>query len=545
METLVKNKRTTQTSDIILNGWDTIYALPFTEVNKAIVAKAASPTSFTESEVSDDGAFIFEGSFDHWSLTTGGDGRTVMMKLPIPTSSFSFNNSVRNYTNMEARIQVNLEWVRDPDNISFQSLQMNNDDKTVFVIDITADERISIAVKGIMKQYLHNWLIDNSNDFEHVFSTVNVNEIADQDGYSWMMPSFVDYAVVDGDPNDLSKSIFGVLCMTENRPSPGAPQIPPFSFAEGSNSALLVSKERFMRHMVYPNIASLFIDMTTTDFNFDDASLQISNNKDLKFKPQEIKSGKKVELSLEAGKFLLEIVNDRLVFNLEDLQFTWSPGIKVHFNHISTAVISVPSGNFKLDVSDVTNEVEVTTSGGVIAAEIFGSIAIAFIASFLGGFIGGEFASAGGQAVEDGAEQTAIELANQALQSGAEDATSASASASVDESSEAATQAVSNLAPELVQEVETEAPGKFSQFFANHWKKLLGGLIGILIDGGLVAGINVGLPALAKGDVVDFENFGKSSLSPVSWPNVAKGQFDVVDGSFNGALKLDINLVTN
>jgi Clostridium P-47 protein len=519
----------TTANTIETNGWDTVYAVPFSLINTAIVNKSSSPASFSESETNDDGTTSFAGTFGHWQLATGGDGQLVMMSLPIPTATFTLGTINRNLTNGTATIQLNLIWVDDPADPKYQNLIINNDSNTVQVIDITFAESVSAAEKGIMIQFLHNWLGKNADDFQHIFSTVNINDVANTGSFQWLMPTDVSYAVKDATPANLNTSVFGILCMTENRTAPGTSQVPANALSASANSALLISPERVIAKMFFPNIYGIFKDATLADFEIGNTKLYIQNKNALTFEPQTMDDGTSKTLSLAPNEFRLEIQDTRITMTLNKISYEYKSGLDVNFNHSADATFNIVKGVFNLAVTGSNTDVNVEESTGVIIGEIAAGLAAAIIGAIIGGIIGG--------ALSGGADATA----NAAAEIVEEGATSVEMTAT--DSTQSASQG-SNIAPAVVDEVLDNAPGRFSTFFAKNWAKLLGGFVGILIGGPVTPGIMFGLQALAKGSVPPLTDFGANAIQSITWPTTNNQEFQIVNGTLNGALQIGINLTT-
>lgn len=511
----------TNTNLIETNGWDTIYAIPFSEVNRSIVNKSNSPTTFSEAETNDNGTTSFNGVFTHWSLDRGGDGQILMMKLPITSATFSTSLINQNFTNGYAIIQLNLAWMADPNNPSYQNLIINNDSNTVQVIDIVFDS-LSPAVKGIMLQYLHNWLIKNVAQFTNIFATININEIADTASFSWLMPTAVSYAVKDVDNTN---SIFAILCMTENRTAPSSSQVSANALTSSANSALIISPERVIAKMFYPNIFGIFKNATLANFSIGNTKLYITNNVDLEFEDQSMPDGNRKTLSVKKDNFRLEIQDSRIIMTLNKISFNYSHGVDVNFNHVSDATMDIKAdGAFNLNIVGSNTDVGIETSTGVLVGEILGGIAAAVVGAILGGLIGG--ALAGG---EEAAANVAAEL-------GEEGVANAIPMQTVGEGAQ--------IAPEVVVDVAAQTPGKFTTFFAQNWTKMLGGFVGIVIGGATVPSTMAGVGALAKGTTPDLKKFGADAIKPVAWPSTSNNEFTIAGGSLNGALQLAINLKT-
>ena len=67
-----------------------------------------------------------------------------------------------------------------------------------------------------MQQAFNEWGNAHLEEFDHVFSVVNLNRLVDKGQWGFVNPSYSSYAYLDlgGSVDD---SLFGVLCMTGGR----------------------------------------------------------------------------------------------------------------------------------------------------------------------------------------------------------------------------------------------------------------------------------------------------------------------------------------
>ena len=77
-------------SSIDLFGWDTTFAITYSQLNKVIEKQKTTPTSFSKERVNSKGATVgkIEGNWSDWSITTNGDGKNVTMKCPITNGNY-------------------------------------------------------------------------------------------------------------------------------------------------------------------------------------------------------------------------------------------------------------------------------------------------------------------------------------------------------------------------------------------------------------------------------------------------------------------------
>lgn len=533
------------------NGWDTVYALYFPDVNLAIANAKSSPPSFTQTE---DGMTL-TGTFGDWQLAAGGDGKNLHMTLPIPTSTFSGMGAPVTCSAITATIEINLLW-KNPDGTtalggsgpaagtpppapSTPNLKVNHatTDKTQPAVSIVAmdykDNTLTSIQQGIYQQLVLDWLNANLQDFAHVFSTITLNTILDTNaGFQWMLPTTTLYAIVDKEDStgadDFAKSTFAVLCMTENRPSPGVHEVDPFAIPDGANSAFLISPARVLENMFLPGLPHMFQGMPATScFTVDDTT--ITNNVELQFTDQRLDNDRIVNPTIPAGNFIIELVGNQVQISMHGLYFDYTPGFKVTMDHVSNATFVLNSDFvFKMQVVGTpTTSASVSISKGAEIGMIVMSIGLAVAGAAVGGFLGGAASAAATAPVVVG-EEAAVAAVTTAVEEGAEDA-------------------VSNITTEAVADAASQVSGlagKFSNFFAANWAKMLGAFIG-----GSIGGATSAIPAIIEkiandkaDDIYTLNDFGTQMMAPLVWPNMETKGERLVNGSLNGALQVGINL---
>src|SRR5690606_32275846 len=70
---------------------------------------------------SDDPSYQIQASLDPWQLTIGGDGKNINMSVPIASGVYQAgaNSYPLDGLGMSAILQINMDWIPDPDQKSF------------------------------------------------------------------------------------------------------------------------------------------------------------------------------------------------------------------------------------------------------------------------------------------------------------------------------------------------------------------------------------------------------------------------------------------
>lgn len=526
------------TNTISTNGWDTVYAIKYPDVNNAIKMQKSSPTSYSQTSKDPTfGAIICEGDFGDWEVVTGGDGKNINMCLPITNCSVSIPQlkMKKSFTGLNAIIQLNLCWLHQ----EIDHLKVDKNEETISVLRIEQDGKKFTGLMGQTAIALEKWLVNNISEFNHVFSSITLNKTNDVNNFQWLMPTDTLYAVAD--LGTAENSVFGVLCMTENRPSPKVHEISPFAIGDGATSSFLIAPERILENMIFPGMKLLFKNANDSDFKISNDGLTITNCNNLEFKNQELKNGDIISPKIDKNNFSLTMQDSEIKMSFDDLHFkypipvpllkgkTWvpdMPGITVNLTHTTNASLKTTSSNgFKMDVLHSTSSVNVTTASWLNWTEIGAGLVLSIGGAIAGGVIGDALSA--GTTAATSATETTVDGMVMTAEASAE-------SASTNITSEVLAETAADLGN------AASKTGKFAAFFARNWAKMLGAMTGAGLGAGIAASPKI-IAAIAndKGgeEDINLDKFGTEALNPLKWPN--QGPVKLVNGALNGSFQMN------
>lgn len=282
-------------------NWDTVFAVPISIVNDAIIDKKSSPEGL---EFQDSYGNRCKGDFGDWQIITGGDGSLINMRLPINNfqahiidDKYNFFNGDGGFKSAEMDVRVKLSYF--PNDKLFRNeevkivdlkIRSESDDPVdpvvvclslknisgyyfVFSNENGDEDYFQEIIQMLFSNLIIEWLKENIGLFNHIFSVVNLNLYIDQyDQWAWSKPSYVSYAYTDID-GDLDKSLLGVLCMTGGR-NPGHRQqkVDPYAVPDSSQCGFLIFEERLLNDIILPTLPMYFENSTTKDYEVINAS---------------------------------------------------------------------------------------------------------------------------------------------------------------------------------------------------------------------------------------------------------------------------------
>ncbi len=259
------------TDDFSTLGWDTVSAVALTDVNNAIAKYGTSPRTWdgTVPRTKFSPSVALTGRFEPWSLTTGGTGSKVIMKIPFHAEVVVGDGADRTTYVIEggaAGVEVNFAFD------SKQRLRVDTLPDKGKLAEVTGVTFIQPAAGALpdedrewlnktLKYLLEQWLNAPANlgQFQHVFTAIGLNSAEAMGNLAWLLPTYTSYAYIDGKNED--DSYLGVLCMTENRdPGRATQELAPGAMTDDQQkwSGFSVSKDRFMNKMVLPGLQHHF-----------------------------------------------------------------------------------------------------------------------------------------------------------------------------------------------------------------------------------------------------------------------------------------------
>lgn len=547
------------TRPLTTNGWDTVYAVYFPDVNRAIVAQKSSPDTLTETGQDDNGPYSLTGSFGPWQLVGGGDAENLHLQVPLITSTLVYAGETAVCpTPVQLTVEVQLAWVAADATGNRQNLTVAAGAGPATPVVLVGEpdfgtNPLSLTQGALYQQLVVKWLTAHVGAFQHVFSSLTLNTVLDQSpGFQWTVPTATLYAVADQPVDttgaiDGSRSIFAVLCMTENRPSPGVHQVDPAAIPPGDgitpvNSAFLISPERFLSNMILPGLPLMFRGTPGLDsFTLSADGRSLTNAVELQFTDQQLDNGNTVNPTVSANNFIVAMLGDVVQLTMNGLHFEYLSGTTIAIDHTSTVKLTLNNqGQFKMDMVQATNSATVSQSNGVYIGTIVASIAAAFAAAAVGGLIGGVASAATVAPVAAGAADVELAVINGIEQEAADGLGNfVPAQGAEDGAGEGAVAALQQL------------PARFNSFFAARWRMILGILAKSIVSGA-PASINYLIKYMALKDGSDMptlDAFGTQVMTPITWPALQTPSSGagtlgdaLVAGALNGPFQVALNL---
>jgi hypothetical protein len=323
-------------------GWDTVFALHLPNVNHALAQPGASPGSF-EQDLGK--GYSIQGEFGPWQITRGGDGKNLYLLAPITSGSMEFNNVKTSMAGAEATVIITLDFTptqppppppgKDGSNhklqVNTQSGGPSEPVASVIYLDFPqgGGPKPYTVPNALMMGALTQWFVENMATFEHVFSTIDLNLLADKASLQWLQPTNTSYAYADGKTD--ATSTFGVLTMTGKRSMANLSQeISPDAIPEGQQSGFLISSELFLKKSVLPGLPYAFKKATQSDFQLVENGTEVVKAPGVTV---ELKSIKYKDLSYQPylESLSVQVLDTEIVSTLQ-VKIEVSPGIEVYID---------------------------------------------------------------------------------------------------------------------------------------------------------------------------------------------------------------------
>ncbi|WP_439069512.1 TULIP family P47-like protein [Serratia nevei] len=265
-------------SAVTTNGWDSVSICRVSALNQRIALEKTYPDSIDTVNA----PFALKAKFKAWSITTGGDGRNVKVRVPLGFGTYKgMNGKSYQVDGMSADVYVKLSYFPAPRPVLAQDgdydLQVNTqltdpDDPIAAVISLKDPNKVlpdmdKMLLRGLLEQWLNE--PENLEQFDTLFSTVVINNMGnDSDEFKWLRATSMSYAYTDSGSEE--NSIFGVLAMTNERDATGLPnQMPALRLERDDNASFLISREIFVKYQLLPALPYIFEDTSADNYVLD------------------------------------------------------------------------------------------------------------------------------------------------------------------------------------------------------------------------------------------------------------------------------------
>lgn len=512
------------------NGWHTVAAITYADVNAAIAASSSRPAGFTVT-ASDDSASA-TGKFGSWSLALGGSGPDINMAIQVTggsiTGPFGAHGAETTLplTGTTYPVLVRANYIPHQDKPTLLNLVLDNSTPVTVSPNTGPNPTPSFLANAALQELLQQWLTANINEFNVVFASVDLDVEYEHDGLTWLKPSYRGYAVSEPATSpSMNNSVFAVLTLVDGASPPAnlSYAVSAFAIPDGARAAFLISSDKFLQHMMFAALPAMFDGLAPGTapnyFAIGNSGTQITNTTGVRLTDTKLQNGNVVNPSISKDNFSIQMDGTQLIFSLIDMLFEYSPGISVHLNYEGRATLGYDKTHHLLDLSVVvqsgSGSVEVS-EGLQIAEYVLGGIAI--VAAVVSG-IGGVVAKSATAAVEGASASISV-----AEQVGEDQALAAEATVTA------------------LRGLISGTPAEVSQIAARAMAVVRIGMIAGFITG-LMPGIATIMKAVAESDYQSMPKITDLTSAAIGqtviWPQVV-GNFTLDTAQLNGALQFGL-----
>jgi hypothetical protein len=551
---------TTTNTSVSTLQWDSAYMASFDVVNKAIENQQSYPQAFQYTDVT---GITISGKWTTWQLTPGGAGGDVQLACTVTSGSASGAGQTGDLANSVVVIQVRLAAVAaaaavtDPtaktDPGTPQQLQVNTQpvapDPAVSIISSSYPAVTSQILIDLLDSVFKDYFNNHIGDFTHVFAVMNINEVADQDGFQWLKPTAFDYAVASPLTGaTTANSAFGLIAMVQGHPILPTMQLgidvsALANLPDGANSAFVINESLVAQNMLLRGAIATIQGSQASDFGFSSDGLSVVNLHDLTWGNFQSED-KVISPVIPANNFVLRADDTYVYLEISNANYETSPGVTVHMNveqKFTFKTVKADNGNWVF-VPDTTGlgSPSVTSSVSLSEGLQITEIVMGAIAAVAGVLC---VASAIGSALAAGAEVSVDAASNAATMTLDADAAASAigenpAALATENDAGAAAADDGAAAPEDAAQTQKCGVLTSTQF------RLITGLTGAVagaVSGSI--GIAKAATALEYDKIPAFDTFAANCLGASAWPGLA--DYTLMGASFRTSLVMGIKLNTS
>lgn len=317
-------------SDISTSGWDVVSVTNLDTINKIINNEKLYPAEFSINDGDPTGEIIVTGKWGVWEVTNNASGTKVNIQCEITEGTVIYSGKNFNINGSSGNSYVEIElllkgvsddpekWVNHDDDIivnSSRCYQLMTDQESVVVIaksSFTGIEShlLQMNLDGLMKE----WFNDNISAFRHIFSVVLIGLETKNSDFQWLYPTAYSYAA--NSSIDKNTTGFGVMTLIDGKTDTGNLQqsidIQALNLVQtfGANLALVISKQKFVKHILMKAAVSIVKGAAESDFTISDTGLSLVNNREMVWEDFDNGNGGIFSPVLPKESFTLDLQSD-------------------------------------------------------------------------------------------------------------------------------------------------------------------------------------------------------------------------------------------
>jgi P-47 protein len=331
--------------------WDTVYVASLEVLNEVIKKTGSFPSQFDYTDTAT--GVAIKGAWSDWALDVGGSGALVQMQTTIASGTATGINETGDLAGGIVTIQFELEQVSfagkmlpdptaKPGTGVPRAQRFPQEGSSQVTVTATSfpklDPKKSPILKDILQTIFQNYFNAHLTEIKATFHVMMINEVADKDGFQWLKPSAISYAV--GGPSQhktLANTAFGILAMTDGGSiGPLQEQSVDISaligLPDGANSAFVVSPEKVVQHLLWKGAICTIQGSTESDFSISDSGLNIVTAKDVIWGHFQLTDGSIISPKIEAGNFLMRMEGDHIHLEINNASYSPTAGVTVYMN---------------------------------------------------------------------------------------------------------------------------------------------------------------------------------------------------------------------
>jgi Clostridium P-47 protein len=522
--------------------WDTVYVANFDVVNQAIAKNNSFPSNFDYA--SDEGINI-QGKWKSWALSTGGSGSNIQMTCTVESGTVTYATQSGDLSGSTLVIQFVLDTVLGEGGFTDPTAKSGTGQPAALQTKLTAGSGSKVppitvidaactfpnlnpntfglildALPGVFGKYFNA----NASDFKHTFHVMMIGEEADKDGFTWIKPSAIGYAVdapVTGATTQ--NSAFGVLSMVDggiitSLQESSVDIAALIDLPDGSNSAFVISAPKVIEHMLLSGAISTIQGSTASDFSISDGGLNITNINSILWGNFQTDHGI-ISPMLDPGTFLMRLEGDSVLIEITGATYSPSLGITVSLNlkqRFGFSTVRRQDGKFVF-IPDITSFGKPTISSSVsvakgmeIAEIVIGVVGL--VAALAGGVSAlANFLTAGATTAVTSATEGTIVISEEVAEEATEGLSEAELSSINEDSAASADEGAED--PSDTTQVQKGGFLKSTQF--RTYAGITAAIAGITSGGMALASP---LTQLQYDELPTFDDFAANILGASKWP---------------------------
>lgn len=371
--------------DVSTLDWGAVSVTTLDTMNEIINADSTFPKKMDFVKEIAGMSVVLNGVLGDFVISNNVSGPIINMQFSIADGTISNSVMTLNLDNGKKESYVEVEvllkgihsdpnkWNKSEDEVidNTKCDELKADDRSpVVIVDyvFTGEGMNKESWDTVAAVMIGDWFKQNITKFDSIFSVIILGLKTEKTEIAWLYPSAYTYAA-NSTISGTSGGFAGLTLVDGETNISELQQVVDISAlnlvkSHDANLALIISKKKFVKHILLQCAIDLIKSSTEADFTLSDTELSFSNNREIIWQNFEDEDGNKADPHIPAGGFKITLSSGYILLSITGAHYRPRPNTTVTMSVIQRF-------SFKVDKNDKGEPIFVPDEEGLGDAEIF------------------------------------------------------------------------------------------------------------------------------------------------------------------------------